>query len=163
MSRKSQIKTIHLASDHAGYDLKEAVEQHLQSSDYEVIDHGAHDYDKRDDYPDFIHKAATAVANTDNTRGIIFGYSGQGEAMVANRYSGVRAAVYYEPSAHGSSPRDDIIRLSREHNNANILSIGAGFIEQEKVIEAIDRWLEIDFSGDERHERRIKKIDNPNQ
>jgi len=153
------MNTIHLASDHAGFDLKEAIKAHLKENSYDVIDHGAQTYNKRDDYPDFIHQAATAVAESNNARGIIFGYSGQGEAMTANRHQGVRAAVYYEPSAHGSSPRDDIIRLSREHNDANMLSIGAGFIEQEKVIEAVDRWLDIKFSGAQRHKRRIEKID----
>lgn len=158
----SSITKIHLATDHAGFDLKEEVKAYLNQEGYDVIDHGAYEYNKDDDYPDFIHKAARAVANSQGTRGIIFGYSGQGEAMTANRYAGVRAAVYYSPSAHGSSPRDDIIRLSREHNDANVLSIGAGFIEQEQVIAGIDRWLEIEFSDAQRHKRRIEKMDNPN-
>lgn len=143
---------IYLASDHAGFDLKEKVKVFLQKEGYDVTDCGAHKFDKNDDYPDFISKAAEKVSENPEDRGIIFGGSGQGEAIVANKFPSVRAVVFY-----GSEP--DIIPLSREHNNANILSIGARFIEEKELLPLIHKWLETKFSGDERHVRRIKKID----
>jgi ribose 5-phosphate isomerase B len=143
---------IHIATDHAGFELKEAVKEHLDSAGYTVVDHGATSYRKEDDYPDFIHLAARAVADDSESLGIIFGHSGQGEAMVANRYLDVRAAVYY-----GSEP--EIITKSREHNDANVLSIAAGFVSEDDAITAIETWLETDFTEETRHVRRIRKID----
>lgn len=142
---------IHLASDHAGFELKEKVKQFLTEQGHEVKDHGAFELDKNDDYPDFILPCADAVANDHDSKGIVFGGSGQGEAMVANRHEGVRAAVYY-------GGKEEIVRLSREHNDANILSIGARFVDEASVIELIKLWLEIPFSGEERHLRRIGKF-----
>ena len=86
---------IHIATDHAGLELKEKVKSYLSKLDYEVIDHGAYEYDALDDYPDFIFPCAKAVSNDLNSKGIILGGSGQGEAMAANRVKGVRAAVFY--------------------------------------------------------------------
>jgi len=140
-----------LATDHAGFHLKEAVKEHLEKEKYEVQDFGAFDYDREDDYPDFILPAAHAVAGSPENRGFIFGGSGQGEAMAANRVKGVRAAVFYDGP-------EEIVKLSRMHNNANILSFGARFVSTEKVIKMIDTWLKIPFEGN-RHERRIKKLD----
>ena len=142
---------IHLATDHAGLDLKNSIKAYLISKNYEVIDHGAHSYDPQDDYPDFIFPCAKAVAKHTNSRGIILGGSGQGEAMAANRIKGVRAAVFY------NGP-DEIIKLSREHNNANILSVGARFMSEEEIYKIINIWLEEPFGGD-RHQRRIDKLD----
>ena len=142
---------IHLATDHAGLDLKNSIMAYLISKNYEVIDHGAHSYDPQDDYPDFIFPCAKAVAKDTSSRGIILGGSGQGEAMAANRIKGVRAAVFY------SGP-DEIIKLSREHNNANILSVGARFISEEEIYKIINIWLEEPFGGD-RHQIRIDKLD----
>ncbi len=113
---------IHLATDHAGLDLKNAIKAYLIQNSHDVTDHGAHEYDAQDDYPDFIFPCAKAVALDSESRGIILGGSGQGEAMAANRVKGVRAAVFY------NGP-DDIVKLSREHNNANILSLGCTFYE----------------------------------
>jgi len=113
-------KTIVLATDHAGFELKEAVKQSLVASNYEVKDFGAFEYESTDDYPDFINPAAQFISENDNTMGIIFGGSGQGEAMAANRFKGVRAAVFYDGP-------DEIIDLSRLHNNANVLSFGSRF------------------------------------
>lgn len=144
---------IHLATDHAGFAHKEAVKDYLDEADYTVVDHGAVSLSEKDDYPDFIHPAAKAVSQDPESRGIIFGHSGQGEAMTANRYLGVRAAVYY-----GAEP--EIITLSREHNDANILSIAAGFVGEEEAIEAAGKWLETDFTEATRHRRRINKIDD---
>ena len=142
---------IHLATDHAGLELKEKVKLYLSDLDHEVIDHGAYEYDALDDYPDFIFPCANAVSNDPESKGIILGGSGQGEAMAANRVKGVRAAVFY------NGP-DEIIKLSRQHNNANILSLGARFMPEEKMYKIIEVWLSTDFESG-RHQRRIDKLD----
>jgi ribose 5-phosphate isomerase B len=146
---------IYLASDHAGFKYKEALLSTLAQMGHEVVDKGAFAEDPADDYPAFIRAAAKAVANEKGTRAIVFGGSGQGEAMVANRMAGIRAAVYYGGSL-------DIIKLSREHNDANILSLGARFISLDEAKSAVALWLETAFSGDERHMRRIADIDSHN-
>lgn len=143
--------TIHLATDHAGFLHKEAVKEYLISVGMEVTDHGALELVESDDYPDFILPAAMAVAQDLESMGIIFGGSGQGEAMAANRVPGVRAALYYGGPA-------DILTLSREHNNANILSIGAHFVSVEETLQAVQLWLGTSFSNDERHVRRLGKF-----
>lgn len=141
-----------LASDHAGFELKEQIKHFLQEQGYSVEDFGAFTYDPDDDYPDYILPAARVVgAAPQNHRGIIFGGSGQGEAMAANRIKGVRATVFYDGP-------ETIIQLSRRHNNANVLSLGARFISAAKAKAMIDLWLKEPFEGD-RHERRIKKLD----
>lgn len=142
---------IYLASDHAGFALKERVKKFLEGKNIEYEDIGPGSYDEKDDYPDFIIPAAKKVSGGADNRGIIFGGSGQGEAIAANKVYGVRAAVFY------GGP-DDIIRLSRSHNDANILSIGARFVKPEDAIKAIDLWLHTSFRSEERHERRITKI-----
>lgn len=142
---------IHLATDHAGLELKEKVKLYLSNLGYEVTDHGAYEYDALDDYPDFIFPCANAVSNDPESKGIILGGSGQGEAMAANRVKGVRAAVFY------SGP-DEIIKLSKKHNNANILSLGARFMSDEEMYEVIELWLSTEFESG-RHQRRIEKLD----
>lgn len=142
---------IFIGSDHAGFELKQKLIPYIQSLGYEVIDKGAYALDAQDDYPDFIIPVAEEVAKDPSSRGIILGGSGQGEAMVANRVSGVRAAVYYGGPV-------DIVKLSREHNDANILSLGARFMSEHVAQTALKLWLETDFSADERHVRRIKKV-----
>ena len=142
---------IHIATDHAGLELKEKVKSYLSKLDYEVIDHGAYEYDALDDYPDFIFPCAEAVSNDPNSKGIILGGSGQGEAMAANRVKGVRAAVCY------NGP-DEIIKLSRQHNDANILSLGARFMSEQEMYKIIELWLSTDFESG-RHKRRIEKLD----
>ena len=150
------IRTIHIGSDHAGFDLKNEIVRFLEQQHYEVIDHGAYELDPEDDFPDFILPVAVSVAEDPNSRGIILGGSGQGEAMVANRVLGVRATVFYgEPI----NSEESIIELSRQHNDANILSLGARFLTDEEALEAVGLWLETSFSGEERHMRRIAKID----
>jgi len=143
---------IHLATDHAGLELKDKIKQHLIELGNDVIDHGAYEYDALDDYPDFIFPCAKAVAEDSKCRGIILGGSGQGEAMAANRINGVRAAVFY------NGPKE-IIELSRQHNNANILSLGARFMSEEEIYQIIEIWFNTDFEGG-RHQRRINKLDN---
>ncbi len=142
---------IHLATDHAGLKLKNTIKTYLQTK-YVIVDHGAYEYDALDDYPDFIIPCALAVSRDTSSRGIILGGSGQGEAMAANRIKGVRAAVFYNGPI-------EIIKLSREHNNANILSLGARFMSKNEIIEVIKLWLSEPFAGG-RHTRRIKKLDN---
>ena len=143
-----------LASDHAGFELKNTIATFLKSEGFDVEDMGAHVLEPHDDYPKImIPVAMRVVSDVENTRAIIFGKSGNGEAMISNRFPGVRAAVY-----HGKNL--DIVRLSREHNNANILSIAAGFVGKDEAIEAVRLWISTPFSGDERHERRNEMLDN---
>ena len=142
---------IHIATDHAGLDLKNIIRDYLISKGQEVTDHGAHEYDALDDYPDYIFPCAKAVASDLESRGIILGGSGQGEAMAANRVKGVRAAVFYNGPV-------EIVKLSREHNNANILSLGARFMTEDEIYDVIKMWLDEPFGGG-RHQRRIDKLD----
>ncbi len=142
---------IHIATDHAGLDLKNIIRDYLISKGHEVTDHGAHEYDALDDYPDYIFPCAKAVASDLESRGIILGGSGQGEAMAANRVKGVRAAVFYNGPV-------EIVKLSREHNNANILSLGARFMTEGEIYDVIEMWLDEPFGGG-RHQRRIDKLD----
>lgn len=141
-----------LATDHAGFKLKEAVKKSLLELGLEVKDFGAFEYESTDDYPDFINPAAKFISENDNTMGVIFGGSGQGEAMAANRFKGVRAAVFYDGP-------DEIINLSRLHNNANVLSFGSRFIDADRAIELIKKWLSVEFEGG-RHQKRIEKLDS---
>lgn len=144
---------IFLGSDHAGFLYKEKIKKYLEGLGEEVFDKGPSECNKDDDYPDFIAPVAREVSNDPKgSRGIILGGSGQGEAMVANRFKNVRAAVFYGGG-------DEIIKLSREHNNANILSLGARFLSEEEALAAVQLWLKTSFSKEERHERRIEKID----
>lgn len=142
---------IHLATDHAGFGIKQAIKAHLEEAGHEVIDHGAYELVPDDDYPDFVMPAAKAIAEDPSGFGIILGGSGQGEAIAVNRFVGVRAAVYYGGSL-------EIVRLAREHNNANILSLGAHFLDQELALQAVGTFLATSFSEDERHVRRLFKI-----
>lgn len=144
---------IYIGADHAGFKLKEKLKIFLTELGYELEDKGAFELNPDDDYPDFISKVAEKVSSDSKiARGVILGGSGQGEAICANRFSGVRAAVYY------GGP-DEIVKLSREHNDANILSLGARFMDEEQAKKAVTIWLETAFSKEERHKRRIEKID----
>ena len=144
-------KTIVLATDHAGFELKEHVKKFLLEKGFEIKDFGALEYDALDDYPDFIIPASKFVSEN-KLIGIIFGGSGQGEAIAANRIKGIRAVVFY------NGP-DDIIELSRMHNNANILSIGARFVDNHRAEEIINLWLSTTFE-EGRHQKRISKLDS---
>lgn len=144
---------IYLGTDHAGFLHKEAVKNFLLTEGFEIEDIGAHDLDENDDYPDFIIPVAKAVSEGVAEAGIVFGGSGQGEAICANRFKNVRATVFYGGS-------ENIIILGREHNNSNILSIGARFVSIEETIEAIRLWIQTNFSEEERHIRRINKLEN---
>jgi ribose 5-phosphate isomerase B len=153
MSLTSTQKVFHVATDHAGFEHKEAVVAWLTGEGYTVVDHGARVYDAEDDFPDFISLAAQAVsAAPEDSLGLIFGGSGQGEAMVANRFANVRATVFY-----GGSP--EIIELSRAHNDANMLSFGARFVSVEEIKVCIATWLNTSVLSDEKYQRRNKKIE----
>lgn len=158
---------IYIASDHAGFSLKEIVRAFLQKQGYSLEDFGPYEKNPQDDYPDFIKQVAQVVSNHPHERGIVIGGDGQGEAIVANKFSGVRAVVFYGPclpiapiDANGTETADPfaIVRLTRQHNNANILSLGARFVTEADALKAISIWLETDFSKVERHVRRIAKI-----
>jgi ribose 5-phosphate isomerase B len=144
------IMKIYIGSDHAGYELKEKIKPFIQGLGYEIEDKGPFSFDKDDDYPDFVTPVAEAVVK-DECMGIVIGKSGQGEAMCANRVKGARAAVYYGGGI-------ELLELSRLHNDANILSLGAGFLIQDEALNAVKVWLETPFSGEERHVRRIAKF-----
>ena len=148
---------IYLGADHAGFYKKQDLKVYLESlKGVEVVDCGAFEYDPFDDYPDFVEPVAKNIAKDLDKNlkslGFIFGGSGQGEAIVANRISGIRACVYY-----GGPSK--IVQLSKQHNNANILSFGARFLSSEEIIENAKLWLSTNFTNEKRHIRRIEKID----
>ena len=152
---------IYLGTDHAGFEMKEELKPFLEELGHEVIDQGASEYNENDDYPDFIVPVAQAVSSDKESKGIILGGTGQGEAIAANRIKGVRAIVFngqYEP--HDGRIVPDEIIMSREHNDANILSLGARFLTVDEAKRAITKWLATPFSEDERHIRRLQKIDS---
>ena len=142
---------IHLATDHTGVSHKEVLKAYLVEQGIDVVDHGATEPIDADDYPDYVIPCAHAVAADPESMGVVFGGSGQGEAMCANRVPGVRCAVYY------GGPTD-ILTLSREHNAANMLSLGARFLSEDEAVEAVTIWLGTAFSNDERHVRRLSKF-----
>ncbi|MBX4198553.1 RpiB/LacA/LacB family sugar-phosphate isomerase [Candidatus Parcubacteria bacterium] len=143
---------IFISSDHAGFELKGHIMAHLQGHNIEVMDLGPHTFDATDDYPDLIPLVAQEIsANRPEEFGIILGYSGQGEALVANKFKNVRAGVYYGGPV-------ELVKLMREHNNANIMSLGAHFLTKEEAESAVDIFINTYFSGHERHVRRINKI-----
>ena len=158
--------TVYFASDHAGYELKSALVEYVRALGHDVEDCGARVFDAGDDYPEIIARAARklsadALAGRDS-RAIVIGASGQGEAMVANRFRGVRCALYYGSAKQQkdmSGKALDMIASVRGHNSANALSLGARFLSADEAKKAVEKWLKTDFSGDERHARRIKQID----
>lgn len=141
---------IYVASDHAGFYLKKQLVQYLKVKGFEVEDIGAFELDEKDDYPDFIFPCAQKVSSDTGSLGIVIGGSGNGEAIAANKIKGIRAAVF-----NGGS--FEIARLAREHNDANILSLGARFLSPGDAKKAVSVWIEAKFEGG-RHQRRIDKI-----
>ncbi len=154
--------TIYIASDHAGFELKESISIFLKEHGVTVEDQGPLSLDPTDDYPDYILPMAAKVAQHKGSYGIAIGASGQGEAMVANRIKGVRAAVYYGPAHQSQTDTDgkslDLLTSTRVHNDANVLALGARFLSVEEAKKAVLTWLQTAFSGDERHMRRIAKF-----
>ena len=144
---------IYIGTDHAGFELKEELKKFLEDLGCEVDDKGAYEFNKEDDYPDFILPVVKAVAEDIardlDSRGIVIGGSGQGEAIVANKVRKIRAAVVYDEYS---------ARMSREHNDANIVSLGTRTLSADKAKKLVKLWLETPFSNEERHKRRIEKI-----
>lgn len=139
---------IALASDHAGYRYKELLKARLVELGHQVQDFGAHSTEPVD-YPDYVHPAAAAVANGECERGIVLGGSGNGEAMAANRHRGVRCALCWSL---------ETARLARQHNDANVISLGERTIDESTALAILETWLATPFEGG-RHERRIHKLD----
>lgn len=158
---------IALATDHTGVDQLRQLQSLLAADGHTTVWYGPAAFNADDDYPDFIISAAQAVAQGECDRAIIMGGSGQGEAMAANRVPGVRCAVFYGPAvpqgaidADGQSSDDPyaIVRLSREHNDANVLSLAARFLTPEQLQRAVRIWLETPFTNADRHARRVQKL-----
>jgi ribose 5-phosphate isomerase B len=152
---------IYIASDHAGFELKDALSVFLKERGYEVSDLGASTFEPQDDYPDYLGMLGREVAQNKGSFGLGIGGSGQGEAMAANRTPGARAAVFYGPSfakATGGQGSYEIVKVAREHNDANILCLGARFVSADEAKEAVMLFLITKFSGAERHARRIAKL-----
>lgn len=140
---------VYLGTDHAGFEYKEKVKTILEKLGYVSVDCGAFEYNKDDDYPDFCAEAARKVANDSGSFGVVFGKSGAGECIVANKVKRIRAFL-------AVNKRN--VQLAREHNNANVMSIGFDFIKEENLENLLKTFLETPFSGEERHVRRIGKI-----
>lgn len=155
-------------TDHGGYEALQQLGSYIESLGHEVVNFGPKSLDMDDDYPDFMFPAAQAVASGECEAAIILGGSGQGEAMAANRVKGVRAAVFYSPAiaktavdAEGNLSDDpyEIVKLSRQHNHANVLSLSGRFLTIDEMKQAIKIWLETPYSEAERHARRVVKLD----
>src|SRR3989344_1417449 len=138
---------IYIGADHAGFKLKEKLIPFLIALGYEVVDKGTFSYNEDDDYPDFVEPVAEAISTDPEAKGIVIGGSGEGEAMATDRFPHVRTALWYGGNL-------EPLKLSREHNDANILSLGARLVEEQEALDAVKLWLETPFSGDERHVRR---------
>lgn len=154
------MQKILISADHAGFELKQALILFLHDMDYEVKDFGATSFNPEDDYPDYVMPLAEEISLSDGTlMGIIIGGSGQGEAIAANRFPYVRAAVF-NGQYHLDQKRVPLeVKTAREHNNANILSLGARFLSEADAKDAVKTFLTTPFTRDERHIRRLKKIE----
>lgn len=140
---------IYLGTDHAGFELKEQIKTYLKEDGYEVEDCGAFEFNKNDDYPDFISVASKKTSKDPQSFGIVFGKSGAGECIVANKIKGIRAILGFSK---------ENVELSRLHNDTNVLSLGSAFISQDEAKELVKIFLQTPFSNEERHIRRINKI-----
>lgn len=140
---------LHIAADHAGFDLKAALIEHLTAAGHDVVDHGAHEYDAQDDYPSFCFSAAEAVVAEPGSLGIVIGGSGNGEQIAANKVNGVRAALAWSL---------ETAKLGRQHNNANVIAVGGRMHPIQESISFIEAFIAEPFSGDERHQRRIDQL-----
>jgi ribose 5-phosphate isomerase B len=159
---------IALATDHTGFEQLKDLQVFLEQLGHTCQNFGPSALDVNDDYPDYISKAAQAVAQGTCEKGIVLGGDGQGEAMAANRFKGVRCGVYYGPAVTGkavdvsgriSNSPYEIVRLTRLHNNANMLSLGARFVPLAEMKNVIKLWLETNFTEEPRHIRRNDKLD----
>jgi ribose 5-phosphate isomerase B len=158
---------IYIGADHTGFELKQKLITYFTELGHEMVDKGSFEYNADDDYPDFIRPVAEAVSADAQSFGIIMGGSGQGEAMCANRVPGVRAVVFYSEAVpleavdiKGGKNVDpyEIIKLARQHNDANILSFGVHFLSIDQMKFAIELFLATKFENEDRHIRRIQKL-----
>ena len=140
---------VHIGSDHAGFELKNHLVQHLTGAGHDVVDHGPAVYDAVDDYPPFCLRTAEAVTKDEGSLGIVIGGSGNGEQIAANKVKGVRAALAWST---------ETAKLSREHNNANVVSVGARMHSEEEATGFVETFLATDYSGEDRHTRRIEML-----
>ncbi|MFC7487979.1 ribose-5-phosphate isomerase [Knoellia sp. CPCC 206453] len=140
---------VHIGGDHAAYELQQDLIAFLEGEGHDVTDHGPFDLDPLDDYPVFVLRAAQAVAADPGSLGVVLGGSGNGEQMAANKVAGVRAALCYN---------DELAQLSREHNNAQVISIGGRMNTVEEARSMVRTFLATPFSGEERHQRRIDMV-----
>lgn len=140
---------IHIGGDHAAYELQQALIAHLEGAGHEVVNHGPFGYDEQDDYPVFVLRAAEAVAAESGSRGVVLGGSGNGEQMAANKVRGIRAAL---------CSSTELATLSREHNDAQVVSIGARFTSEEEATRIVDTFLATEFSDEARHRRRVGMV-----
>ncbi|MCM3661678.1 ribose-5-phosphate isomerase [Georgenia satyanarayanai] len=140
---------IHIAADHAGFELKAALVEHLTAGGHDVVDHGAHTYDAQDDYPSFCFAAGEAVVAEPGSLGIVLGGSGNGEQIAANKVRGVRAALAWDL---------DTATLARTHNDANVLSLGARKHSVDDAVAMVEAFVAEPFSGEARHQRRIDQL-----
>lgn len=140
---------LYIGGDHAGFEMKNALKRYLLDLGYQIEDFGPYEFDPQDDYPDFVIPLAEAVAKDPESKGIIIAGSGQGEIMCANKIKGIRAALVYD---------DYSAKISREHNDANIMAMGARVVDLATAKRLVKIWLDTPFSNEERHLRRIKKI-----
>lgn len=140
---------VHLGSDHAGLEVKQSVGEHLRALGHEVIDHGPTAYDPEDDYPPYCLRAASAVVAEPGSLGVVVGGSGNGEQIAANKVPGVRAALAWS---------EQTARLGREHNDANVVAVGARMHPLEDALHFVELFVGTDFSGDPRHQRRIDML-----
>ena len=137
---------VHLGSDHAGFELKQAMLRHVAELGHEAVDHGPAAYDAEDDYPPFVLRAAQAVIDDAGSLGVVLGGSGNGEAIAANKVAGVRCALAWSV---------ETAQLGRQHNDANVLSVGARMHDEATALQLLEVFLSTAFSGEERHSRRI--------
>jgi ribose 5-phosphate isomerase B len=140
---------VHIASDHAAFDLKLALVQHLRDAGHDVVDHGPVDFDPEDDYPTYCLRCGEAVVSDPDSLGVVLGGSGNGEQIAANEVTGVRAALAWS---------EETAQLARQHNDANVISIGARMHPEEDAKRFLDVFLATPFSGDERHARRLAML-----
>ena len=140
---------IHIAADHAAFEAKNALADHLRANGHDVVDHGAHVYDAEDDYPAFCFSAAEAVVREPGSLGVVMGGSGNGEQIAANKVKGTRAALAWSV---------ETAKLAREHNNANVVSVGARMHSVDEVNAIVDAFIATDYSNAERHTRRINQL-----
>ena len=142
------MKTIALGTDHAGYQLKEVIKAHLELKGYEVVDYGTNS-EEPVDYPDYIRPAALSVAKGESDFGIVFGGSGNGEAMVANKVKGIRCGLCWN---------EESARLTKEHNDANVIALGGRMVSEVDAVQIVDAWLQTEYQGG-RHQKRIDKLE----